>query len=236
MGGIISKPINYVKTKVTNTKTAIVTKVTNTKNAVVTTVTNTKNGIVTRIDNTKNCVKKAVSDTKTGIYKFVTGVRNGICYRVNVVKNTITSTVQSGVNLVVGVYTGVKTRVVNTKNAVCNTVNNITTGISEKYQRLKAIQLTRKQKVQYGISGLLGAIVFLFITSLMVDLYQGNTENAQYKMDLVKNATDSTGRLALSGIYLCCDACKFCAGHLWIATKVGASYVWSGTQWCGTYA
>ena len=51
MGIIFSRPINFVKTKVTDTKTAIQTRVTNLKNNIYTKVDATRNGVSTRYVN-----------------------------------------------------------------------------------------------------------------------------------------------------------------------------------------
>ena len=268
MGAIFSRPVTWVKEKirqkVDNTKAAINTKIDNTKNAIKQRIDNTKNAITTKVDNTKNAIKTKVNNTTNAICTKVTNTRDGIVDRVNRVRTSVNNAKNAVVSRVndfregvhrrycstkaafVNACNTVKTKYVNTKNAIQTKYTNTKNRVIDTYRRVRNAKLTRAQKIKYGI-----LLLFIFIWLsigfvILLDLYLGDYEAAEWKVEAVKAFIRNVGVLLwevsincihyayIGGQYVC-RGLKIAGIHLWEWTKVFGAHAWEATQVGGEY-
>ena len=255
MGAIFSRPVNYVKQKINqkveDTKTAIRTRIDNTKNAIYTKVDNTKTAITTRIDNTKNAITTRVSNTTNAICTRVTNTRDGIVSRANKVKQATVDFKDGVVTRVTNVctavktryiatkeatitaYTTVKTKCINTKNAIHSKYTSTKNKIADTYHRVRNAKLTRAQKIKYGLLLTFILIWLLIGFIILLDLYLGDYEAANWKVEAVKAFWCYLGTLLLQILTNCLHYTKAGGEYAWEGTKVGSEYAWAGMKICG---
>lgn len=225
MGFIFSKPVNYVKTKVTNTTQAVATKISDTKTAIVTKVSDTKTAVVNKVDN-----------TKSGVVKGVTSVRDAIKAKIDAVVATVKRGCQAVHNKYTNIKNGVTSRCTRTKNRVNGT-----------YRRIRDAKLTRWQKFKYALLTFVMLITAIVVTSISVDLYQGNQESAQAKIDTVcalfsflwsylQYFGENLYKAGRIGGKFALKAAATGGSHLWDGTKVVGAYTWEGTKVGAEYA
>ena len=242
MGGLISKPVNYVKTKIDNTKKAINTRIENTKNSIWNFGYGIKTGVVTRVKNTRDGICNTVSGVKNSIVNTVTDTKNAIFGTIGRVRDTIVG------------------GVTNTKDGITRKVRSVKSGVNTKLTA--ASNWSKKRKVFYILFGFLFLALFIPLSFISWDLYHGRYAEAQQKWQGMERFGSGTlyysQKAAVKTFHAAETVCYYTALyteklcvillnvaewlsenvfygiiegsiHLWRMTSVGAQYLYIGS-------
>ena len=198
MGIIFSRPRNYVARKVNDCKLAIIKKIDDAKLAA-----------INKVHSSVQSVKQCLVTTKDDIVGSILDVKNNVCGRINrivqcvcnacrSVRDNILGKITYCRDTVVGAKNAVVNKVVTTKNNICdcctNTKNYISdtythnkNAIKQKYSDIRNAKLTKKQKLNYFLKGLVVLWILYVVMATSFDLYVGDVTSAEERFCTIRD-------------------------------------------------